>query len=90
MYSATPFGSVTVLLIGDPAQLPPVQRQASWNYNSSNTNDLKGFNVYKLFSSVVELVESNKLDRSDPGAVLLYDFLQRLRNEKTLKRIGIS
>eukprot|EP00957_Ditylum_brightwellii_P005341 407477-Ditylum_brightwellii.AAC.1 len=69
-----------VLLVGDPAQLPPVQGQTLWNHHSSNTDDSRGFDVYRLFSSVVELVENNRLDRSDPHAVLFYDFLQRLRD----------
>eukprot|EP00957_Ditylum_brightwellii_P143632 10943419-Ditylum_brightwellii.AAC.1 len=76
------FGGVTVLLVGDPAKLPFVQGQTSWNQNSSNTDDSRGFNVYRLFKSVVELVENNRLDRSDPDAVLFYGFLQRLRDGK--------
>eukprot|EP00957_Ditylum_brightwellii_P119025 9078546-Ditylum_brightwellii.AAC.1 len=68
MCSFIPFGCVIVLLVGDPAQLPPVKGQALWNYNSSNADDSRGFNVYRLFISVVKLVENNRLDRSDPGA----------------------
>ena len=82
MCSSIPFGGVTVLLVGDPAQLPPVKGQTLWNQNSSNADDSRGFNVYRMFTSVVELVENNRLDRSDPDAVLFYDFLQRLRDGK--------
>eukprot|EP00957_Ditylum_brightwellii_P192621 14665463-Ditylum_brightwellii.AAC.1 len=64
MRSSIPFGGVTVLLVGDPAQLPPVKGQTL------------------MFTSVVELVENNRLDRSDPDAVLFYDFLQRLWDGK--------
>eukprot|EP00957_Ditylum_brightwellii_P177034 13486735-Ditylum_brightwellii.AAC.1 len=39
MRSSTPFGVVTILLVGDPAQLPPVQGQTLWNQNSSNADD---------------------------------------------------
>eukprot|EP00957_Ditylum_brightwellii_P161058 12262063-Ditylum_brightwellii.AAC.1 len=42
----------------------------------------RGFNVYRLFISVVELVGNNRLGRSDPDAVLFYDFLWRLRDRK--------
>eukprot|EP00957_Ditylum_brightwellii_P001382 108149-Ditylum_brightwellii.AAC.1 len=59
MCSSIPFGGVTVLLVGDPAQLPPVKSQTLWNYNSSNANDSRGFNGYRLFTSVIELVENN-------------------------------
>eukprot|EP00957_Ditylum_brightwellii_P123738 9433355-Ditylum_brightwellii.AAC.1 len=68
MCSSIPFGGVTVLLVGDLAHLPPVQGQTLWNQNSSNTDDSRGFNVYRWFTSVVELVENNRLDRSDPDA----------------------
>eukprot|EP00957_Ditylum_brightwellii_P002662 204833-Ditylum_brightwellii.AAC.1 len=59
MCSSTPFGGVTVLLIGDPAQLPPVKGQTLWNQKFSDADDSRSFNVYRLFSSVVELVENN-------------------------------
>eukprot|EP00957_Ditylum_brightwellii_P059056 4479284-Ditylum_brightwellii.AAC.1 len=62
------FGGVTVLLVGDPAKLPPDQGQTLWNQNSSNVDNSRSFNVYRLFPSVVELVENNRLDRSDPDA----------------------
>eukprot|EP00957_Ditylum_brightwellii_P041461 3139757-Ditylum_brightwellii.AAC.1 len=68
--SSIPFGGVTVLFVGDPAQPSPVQGQTLWNQNSSNADDSMVFNVYRLFSSVVELVEYNKLNRSDPDVVL--------------------
>eukprot|EP00957_Ditylum_brightwellii_P058534 4438332-Ditylum_brightwellii.AAC.1 len=82
MCSSTPFGGVTVLLVGDPAHLPPVQDQTLWNHTSSKTDDSRGFNVYRLFISAVELVDNNRLGRSDPDAVLFYDYLQRLRDVK--------
>eukprot|EP00957_Ditylum_brightwellii_P193541 14738342-Ditylum_brightwellii.AAC.1 len=44
MCSSTPFGGVTVLLVDDPAQLPPVQGHTLWNHNSSNADDLRDFN----------------------------------------------
>eukprot|EP00957_Ditylum_brightwellii_P093425 7114897-Ditylum_brightwellii.AAC.1 len=80
MCSSIPFDGVTVLLVGYHAQLPPVQGQTLWNQNSSNVDDSRGFNVYRLSSSVVEFVENNRLDKSDPDAVLFYDFLQRFRD----------
>eukprot|EP00957_Ditylum_brightwellii_P054080 4096408-Ditylum_brightwellii.AAC.1 len=80
--SSTPFGGVTALLVGDPVQLPHVQGQTLWDHNFSTTDDSRGFNVYKLFTSVVELVANNRLDRSDPDAVLFHDILQRLRDVK--------
>eukprot|EP00957_Ditylum_brightwellii_P058871 4464070-Ditylum_brightwellii.AAC.1 len=44
MCSSTPFGGMTVLLVGDPAQLPPVQGQTLRSHSSSNADDCTGFN----------------------------------------------
>ena len=41
--------------------------------------------VYRHFSLVVELVENNRLDKSDSDAVLFYDFLQRHRDGKNIE-----
>eukprot|EP00957_Ditylum_brightwellii_P098266 7487489-Ditylum_brightwellii.AAC.1 len=65
IYSSIPFGGVTVLLVGEPAQLPPVQDQTLWNHISSNAGDSRGYNACSLFTSVAEHVENHRLDRSD-------------------------
>eukprot|EP00957_Ditylum_brightwellii_P023413 1767043-Ditylum_brightwellii.AAC.1 len=39
MCSSIPFGGMTVLLVGNPAQLPPVKGQTLWIYNFSNADD---------------------------------------------------
>eukprot|EP00957_Ditylum_brightwellii_P121345 9253879-Ditylum_brightwellii.AAC.1 len=83
MCSSTPFGGVIVLFVCGPDQPPLIQGQTLWNHNSSNADDSRGFNVYKLFTSAVVLVENNRLDKSDPDAVLFYDFLQRLRDGRS-------
>eukprot|EP00957_Ditylum_brightwellii_P017986 1355253-Ditylum_brightwellii.AAC.1 len=44
MCPSIPFGGVTVLLVGNLAQLPPVQGQTLWNHNSSNADNSRGPN----------------------------------------------
>eukprot|EP00957_Ditylum_brightwellii_P198465 15125500-Ditylum_brightwellii.AAC.1 len=59
MCSSISFVGVTVLLVGDPAQLPPFIGQTLLNQTSSNADNSRGFNVYRLFTSAVELVENS-------------------------------
>ena len=47
-----PFGGITVVFVGDVAQLPPVGGSTVWNYTTSNIgNDLTGTNLFKQFKS---------------------------------------
>eukprot|EP00957_Ditylum_brightwellii_P143943 10968526-Ditylum_brightwellii.AAC.2 len=90
MCSSIPFGGVTVLLVGNLAQLPPVKGQTLWSHNSSNAENFRGSNVHRLFTSVVELVDKNRLGRSDPDAVFLMTSFRDSGAGKTQRRIGIS
>eukprot|EP00957_Ditylum_brightwellii_P210475 15365016-Ditylum_brightwellii.AAC.1 len=80
MCNSLPFGGVTVLLVGDSAQLPPVGGQCLWTKNSRGQQDMNGFNLYHFFETAIELNENHHLDKEDSEAVKFYDFLQRLCN----------
>ena len=80
--NTSPFGGIVVLLVGDPAQLPPVQGDPLWAENPKGDHNMIGYGLFQLFDTVVELVENNRLDRTDPRAVEFYEFLQRLRDGK--------
>eukprot|EP00957_Ditylum_brightwellii_P034696 2630172-Ditylum_brightwellii.AAC.1 len=90
MCSSIPFGCASVLLIGDPVQLSPIQGQSLWNQNSSNANDSRGFDVYRLFTSVVELVENYRLERSGPDIVYFMASFRDSGMGKTQRGIGRS
>ena len=77
-----PFGGVTVVMVGDPGQLPPVMGRCVWDASRSGANgdDLAGYGLYQLFTSVVQLVENRRLDPADPDSVWFRAFLGRLRN----------
>ena len=70
-----PFGGITVVLVGDVAQLPPVGGSTVWNYTTSNIgNDLTGTNLFKQFKSVAILRENHRVDHNDKDSVLFEGF----------------
>jgi hypothetical protein len=82
MCSTEPFGGVTIVLTGDPGQLPPVGSNSLWVRKASNVlpNDLAGYLLYQLFRTVIKLEENVRIDPNDPDAVLFNGFQIRLRN----------
>jgi hypothetical protein len=75
-----PFGGITVVLVGDVAQLPPVQCNPVWNFTIYNGgNDLTGTNLFKHFSSVAILRENHRVDHNNKDSVLFEGFLTRLK-----------
>ena len=77
-----PFGGLVVILIGDPGQLPPVGQNSLWIDICKEPEDIYGYALYNQFDDVIILEENNRLDRSDPDAVLFDEFLNRLRNRE--------
>ena len=70
-----PFGGITVVLVEDVAQLPPVQGNPVWNFTTSNGgNDLTGTNLFKHFSSVAILRENHRVDHNNKDSVLFEGF----------------
>ena len=78
------FGGVSVLLIGDPAQLPPVRADALWVDNTSSKNEERrnGSILYRSFTECLFLKENNRLDRNDPQSVVFNQILDNIRNGK--------
>jgi ATP-dependent DNA helicase PIF1 len=83
MGNDSPFGGLIVVLVGDTAQLPPVKGVPLWSKKRTgvSSDNLAGLHLYfNEFTSVVELTENNRVDRSDPEAVEFIDFLDRLKD----------
>ena len=83
MCSDKAFDGIVVVLVGDPAQLPPVKGKCLWDKKPRNQSpDWFGLQLYQQFSCAIKLKESKRLDPNDPDSVRYDKFLDRLRNGK--------
>ena len=82
-----PFGGIAVILVGDPAQLPPVGGRSLWDNSLGLAgDDSNGWLLYRqYFSSVVILDTIRRLDMSDASAEIFQDILDRLRDGNNTK-----
>ncbi len=77
--SGVPFGGMNILLVGDIAQLPPVQGLCLWaRPTKSSAFETTGAALYQLFNTVYTL-KINYRQRSAAGAQLA-TFLEGMRN----------
>ena len=77
--SSMPFGGMNILLVGDTAQLPPVQGLCLWaRPPKSSAIEITGAALYMLFNTVYTL-KINYRQRSTAGAQLAV-FLEGMRN----------
>lgn len=81
MGNSKPFGGLTVVLAGDPAQLPAVKANCVWYSDPKTGSDgFSGYLKYRTFDTVTELIKNERLDPNDNDAQIFHAFLQRLRN----------
>ena len=85
----SPFGGIVVVLVGDPAQLPPVGGNPLWHNCTRQAHDLNGYLLYRQFTTVVELIENKRLDLSDPDSTIFKIFYRDYMTVRTPKMIGI-
>ena len=72
------FGGVVLVLVGDTAQLPPVQVNPLWHQAQEGDSLLLQQLYFNQFRSVIELNEKNRLDAADESSVWFAGFLNRL------------
>ena len=75
-----PFGGLSIILIGDFAQLPPVGDSPLYSNSPKSSLQIHGHTMYQLFTTVVILSESLQQAGSVPDAVAFRSLLLGLRN----------
>ena len=77
------FGGKSIILIGDPAQLPPVCDKPLYHSFPSTAVGEQGHFAYLMFDKVVVLTENHRVKGSDPAQTSFKELLSRLRNGET-------
>ena len=75
--SHLPFGGMAILLVGDPAQLPPVLANPLWTKRTTGASNTNGYALYNLFENVVKLTANQRIIS---GQDEFKEFLLRLRD----------
>ena len=74
------FGNVSIIVIGDPAQLPPVADRPLYRAKPSGVIGEQGHLAYLMFDKVVKLSQNQRVQGSKPEQVSFKELLERLRN----------
>ena len=84
MCNTKPFGSICVMLSGDPGQLPPVTGLCMWESPTTNTSYrnecLAGFELFNSIRDVVHLHRNLPLDSTNVDALEFDRILRKLRD----------
>jgi len=75
-----PLGGLSVLLLGDFAQLPPVGDRPLFAKSSIGGFTFHGYTVYRMFSTVVILTQVLRQAGADPHIQAFRELLLRIRN----------
>ena len=74
------FGGKSIILIGDPAQLPPVCDQPLYHAKPTSAIGEQGHYAYMMFNNVVTLTDNQRIKGSDKQQIFFRQLLSRLRN----------
>ena len=79
------FGQKSLILTGDPGQLPPVADKPLYHAKPSNAVGEQGHQAYRMFDKVIKLTVNQRVQGITSDQVLFRDLLLRLRKgESTL------
>ena len=65
--TASPFGGISIVLVGDIAQLPPVGDKVLYHNKPGSDLETEGYCMYRKFQTVVKLEVNERAKGSDPG-----------------------
>ena len=82
-YNDKVFGGKSLILTGDPGQLPPVADKPLYHAKPSNAVGEQGFQAYHMFDKVVKLTVNQRVQGMTPEQVEFRDLLLRLRKGKS-------
>lgn len=77
------FGGKSIILIGDPAQLPPVGDKPLYHAKPSNVIGEQGYYAYMMFDKVVTLSVNQRVKGSHPDQMTFRDLLLCLHDAET-------
>ena len=77
------FGGKSLILFGDPGQLPPVGDKPLFHSQPSNEIGQQGYIAYMMFDKVIKLTENQRVSGGNQEQIAFRDFLFRLRNGET-------
>ena len=78
-YNDKVFGGKSLILNGDPGQLPPVADKPLYHAKPSNTVGEQGYQAYHMFDKVVKLTVNQRVQGMTTEQVQFRDLLLRLR-----------
>ena len=79
-----PFGGLSVILVGDIAQLPPVLDKPLYHSLPQTDKQLQGSLMYKQFNQVVNLTVNHRVDGKSEDQCQFRDLLLRARDSKSI------
>ena len=78
-YNDKAFGGKSLILTGDPGQLPPVADKPLYHGKPSNAVGEQGYQAYHMFDKVIKLTVNQRVQGMIPEQVQFRDLLLRLR-----------
>ena len=73
------FGGKSIILVGDPGQLPPVADKPLYHSSTSTSIGEQGHLAYYMFNNVVKLSVNQRVQGVNPQQTQFRDLLMRLR-----------
>lgn len=78
-FSDKMFGGLSIILVGDPGQLPPVADKPLYHAKPSNETGQQGYIAYMMFDKVVKLTVNQRVHGTSNEQSQFRDLLGRLR-----------